>query len=168
MPGSDACIARPPVRIAGSAGLARSSDSPTRWPSSGAQHEPPPGDPRGADRHRTAHQAHLRAAIRPRAGAARVSDVETAPELQDPADDRCPVRPLPARRRRPRAMKRSLPSRRALLAAHVAALIRTRLRASPAKAETRIGVAGPGGLYDIIHVGVLDDGEIFLEVDRRR
>jgi len=65
-------------------------------------------------------------------------------------------------------MTRLPPSRRPLLAAHVAALIRTRLRASPAKADTRIGVAGPGGLYDIVHIGVLDDGEIVLEVDRRR
>ena len=65
-------------------------------------------------------------------------------------------------------MTRPPPSRRALLAAHVAALIRTRLRSSPAKADTRIGVAGPGGMYDIINIGVLPEGEIVLEVDRRR
>jgi len=65
-------------------------------------------------------------------------------------------------------MKRLSPSRRALLAAHVAALIRTRLRESPTRGETRIAVAGPGGAYDIIHIGVLPDGEIVLEVERRR
>jgi len=64
-------------------------------------------------------------------------------------------------------MTRSLPSRRALLAAHVAALIRARLRVSSARGETRIGVAGPGGRYDIINIGALPDGEIVLEVERR-
>jgi hypothetical protein len=65
-------------------------------------------------------------------------------------------------------MTRGLPPPRALLAAHVASLIRTRLRSSPAKGETRIGVAGPGGMYDIVNVVQLESGEIALEVDRRR
>jgi len=65
-------------------------------------------------------------------------------------------------------MKRLPPSRRALLAAHVAALIRTRLRESPVGSDTRICVAGPGGFYDITNVIALPDGAIALEVDRRR
>jgi hypothetical protein len=58
------------------------------------------------------------------------------------------------------------PPSRALLAAHVVALLRSRMRDAPARAATRIGVIGPGGVYDIVDVRLRAD-EIVLKIMRR-
>lgn len=53
-------------------------------------------------------------------------------------------------------------------ASTLASLIQAKLRDNPDRAETTIAVAGPGGVYHIVHVLFSPDrNEILLDIEKR-